>query len=439
MKILHVTIGSFKSKIGGLNHYCKMLVDSEKKFGHDVVYLYPGNISKKTKIKRVNKNEYFISGALPIPITYGIDDPKRYMKQVDINIYIKFLEEIKPDVIHIHSIQGIHKEFFEAAKSLHIKLVFTSHDYFLICCKANLICNGKQCIGEVPNKCAICNSDVTFSEKKQKLLQSRIYSLISNKKIIKVLKKKFTHSLTKSVNKKEISEAKIQEFKDYIEYKNSYINFFDVIHYNSELTKRIFNLKFDMSYVIPISILPQKNRFHTRYKNKKFVIAYLGGQNINKGYNVFENAINLLEKNNIENWEARFYGSNYEATSSTRKKYYGFFNSKESEKVWSEIDILVAPSICYETFGFVVIEALSRGIPVVCSNKYGSVDYVKSISEKLVFDSNDFEKCYEIICMLINESKYTECQNKIKDAGFDFDLDNHVKKMIELYNGIING
>ena len=39
-------------------------------------------------------------------------------------------------------------------------------------------------------------------------------------------------------------------------------------------------------------------------------------------------------------------------------------------------DLLVAPSIWYETFGFTVLEALSYGVPVIVSDHVGAKDIV---------------------------------------------------------------
>ena len=46
----------------------------------------------------------------------------------------------------------------------------------------------------------------------------------------------------------------------------------------------------------------------------------------------------------------------------------------ELEAVFAETDLLVVPSICPETFGYVVLEALSCGVPVLLSGNVGARD-----------------------------------------------------------------
>ena len=42
----------------------------------------------------------------------------------------------------------------------------------------------------------------------------------------------------------------------------------------------------------------------------------------------------------------------------------------------SNTDVLIAPSVGYDTFGFTVLEALSYGIPVIVSDHVGAKDIV---------------------------------------------------------------
>ena len=44
------------------------------------------------------------------------------------------------------------------------------------------------------------------------------------------------------------------------------------------------------------------------------------------------------------------------------------------EAVFAETDLLVVPSICPETFGYVALEALSCGVPVLLSGNVGARD-----------------------------------------------------------------
>ena len=47
-------------------------------------------------------------------------------------------------------------------------------------------------------------------------------------------------------------------------------------------------------------------------------------------------------------------------------------------EILEKTDVVVAPSIFYETFGYTVLEALSYGVPVIISNNVGAKDIVLS-------------------------------------------------------------
>lgn len=55
-------------------------------------------------------------------------------------------------------------------------------------------------------------------------------------------------------------------------------------------------------------------------------------------------------------------------------KVHDRYSYPELEKIFDETDVLVAPSIWYETFGFTVLEALSYGVPVIISGNVGAKD-----------------------------------------------------------------
>jgi glycosyltransferase involved in cell wall biosynthesis len=50
------------------------------------------------------------------------------------------------------------------------------------------------------------------------------------------------------------------------------------------------------------------------------------------------------------------------------------YEYKDLETLFDKTDVLVAPSIWCETFGFVVLEALSYGVPVIISATVGAKD-----------------------------------------------------------------
>ena len=187
MKILHYTLGVPPYRSGGLTKYSTDLMVKQVDTGEMVYLLYPGhfNLYKRTSIKynKMYKGVfvYEMINPLPVPLLKGIKQVGKFTENRDEGVFKEFIARIAPDAIHIHTLMGLPIEFVQAAKTLGVKLIFTTHDYFGICPKVNLFTyNGEicsdYCNGE---KCVECNRDA-FSLNKVYLMQSRAYKKIKS-------------------------------------------------------------------------------------------------------------------------------------------------------------------------------------------------------------------------------------------------------------------
>lgn len=438
MYILHVSLGDPDSHQGGLNRYCKELMETQNKCGHKTAVIYPGTFieSKHPHIIHRGKNKYEILDALPVAITYGISEPKRYMVSASKNAYAKLLKKQRPDVIHIHSIQGIHLEFFEAAKELSIPMVMTTHDYYPICMKCILIDqSGKLCEGASAEKCANCNVNNGLSAMKQRIIQSMLYQSCKGSAFMRKAKARAKGVTTTTVaTPLDIKNAtNAAEYAELQNYYSHIVNMFSMIHCNSNLTYKIYCGSFP---ALPMRIVPITHMGLTRCQHKRgsiCKITYMGGESAHKGYAVLMSAVKgLCENDSGQHWQLNLYGGNFQAhpVKDARILYHGYFGPEDAEQVWSNTDILVMPSQWRETFGFVLLEALCRGIPVICSDLVGAQDL--NLPE-LIFSHMDAEQLYEKIVFLLNDDNYSRIQKQILKLTLPTDMEEHTKSMLALY------
>ncbi len=446
MRILHVSLGDPAQHQGGLNRYCRELMQGQAENGHRVMLLYAGSTSfvQDPVIAAVTPNKYELRNSLPVAITYGIDNPSRYMRKSDISIFQTWLQYVKPDVIHVHSIQGIYLEFFQAARMQNIPIVFTTHDYYPICFRCTLVKNtGELCSGRNPEQCAKCNWNAGLSGAKQILLQSHLYQYIKDSGFISLLRKNAaSQAVQDSVSTDIIPEPsaeKIRAFAALGEYYDRILDCFTVIHANSSCTGEVYQcFRPDLQYrTIPITRVGLTRTTHRRRENTPIRFGYMGGMSIHKGYDMFQKALALLDASGHTDWEAWYYGGEYASSKQDqrdkRRHYGGVFGPSQEAEIWQNIDVLLVPSICRETFGFVVLEALCHGIPVICSNLVGSQFLVKSIQENLVVPHNQPAAYRDAMLWLMDSANYNKIVCLIEEAKLPIDFSNHCKKMDFLY------
>ena len=387
MKILHYFLGFPPYRTGGLTKYSYDLMKSQVTDEQEVLALWPGqiksysaqpNMKERKKVEGIRSIE--LLNPLPISLDEGINEFEAFTKPCDIKIYMEFLNKEKPDVIHIHTLMGLHREFIQAANQLKIRIVFTSHDYFGICPKVTLYRYGECCDDDNDcRKCIQCNLH-SLSLNKIQLMQSPMYRWAKDTYVFKKLRKRprslfFGEDVLPDMPDGDV-EATAKKYRDLRAYYVSMYESIDFIHFNSTVAEKVYK-----KYMVPknsrvVSITHQGIKKHSRRKKDtgKKVIISLAPAKPFKGWNILKAACDQIwvEDKSIE---LRVYSSVPNLEPYMTVKENGF-DQTELDQIMSEADMLVAPSIWYETFGFTVLEALSYGVPVIVSDHVGAKDIV---------------------------------------------------------------
>lgn len=296
MRILHYSLGFPPYRTGGLTKFTMDLMRQQEKDGHIVTLLWPGNmhfIGKSTAVKYKGNVDGIQSYEVinPVPISYdeGIIDTILFMELGDADVYEKFLMELKPDVIHIHTLMGFHKNFLIVAKKLNIRTCFSVHDFFPICPKVTMYRNGKLC--DTITDCSMCNicNKTALSINKIRILQNPIYRVMKNSHIVKLLRKSHRDNfLGENVSTYDKDDTSL-ESRNYIklrEFYKSVISNMDMIHYNSTITKNVYEKYMGVykSFIIPISHADIKDNRKRREYNDCLKLSYLGPYGGAKGF-----------------------------------------------------------------------------------------------------------------------------------------------------------
>ena len=437
MNILHYALGFPPYRTGGLTKYVIDLAKEQVMEGHNVSLIWPGEIKiigRKNRIKKrpsvYGINSFEIINPLPVSYDEGIVDLMAFTQNGDKEVYIKFLKENNIEVIHFHTFMGLHEEFVDAAKELGIRTVYTSHDFFAICPKVTLCRNGKLCEEVLDfRSCPECNL-TALSMKKMIILQSPLYRTLKDSRIVKKLRKRHRDTALNEVTDDKVTGNKSKKAKHvgyYIQLRAFYKFIYDkidFIHFNSSVSRMVYDKCFGKHRGKVISISHANIRDNK--KEKKFSdelrITYIAAPSAAKGYYMLIDTLDKL-------WEeGKRFSLNTPFISPVERPYlncFGHFDSDELGKIFDDTDILVAPSVWYETFGFTVLEALSFGVPVLISDHVGAKDIIPDDS-LLMFKDQD--ELYQILKDVDKAKLKVLNKNIVKNVKIKL-LSDHAKEL----------
>ncbi len=452
MRILHYFLGFPPYRTGGLTKYALDLMQGQAEQGNHVMALWPGKMRLRGGEPSFGKPNRRIVGAgaiesyelinpLPVPLDEGIRAFSVYTKPCDRKRYEAFLAEVKPDIIHIHTLMGLHREIVQAAQHLQIKTIFTTHDYFGICPRATLYKNGAACLDDHGCRdCLQCNRNA-LSYRKIQLLQSGLYRNWKDTPLVRAMRKKHRNTFFAEAGAPVAPEKNIQcekeAYRKLRAYYTEMLEQMDFIHFNSSLTEEIYR-----KYLTPkagrvLSITHRNitdNRGSSGWKpSKRLRITLLSPARAYKGFYVLWQALAQLWEHKQLDFELKVFGPVGEKAPYMKVEEAGYAYG-DLQKILADTDLVVAPSVCYETFGFTVLEALSFGVPVIVSNHVGAKDIIGSGG--IVVEAGSVS-ALKAALLEMTEAKQRELRHNIQTRLTIREWEDFLEEHWELYREIL--
>lgn len=453
MKILHYMFGIPPVRGGGLVIYALDLINAQKNNGDEVILLIPGSINRKkrnaTKIlkgtrKNIGIEHYIIKNALPIPLASGIKDTEWFTAMGDYKIYNEFLQKLKPDIIHVHSLMGVHANFFIAAKELRIPMVYTTHDYFGLC--PTLMLFKGQCNCEVMdwNECWECCRNA-YTKTQLILEQSELYYWYRQQHCLINLKDRligFASVFRKTRPDKKPNHDVDVEKRDYTTEYSDLKKYYQLIfreitffHYNSSIAKEQYEkfLPNVRGKVVSITNTAVEDHRKTINFGHTLRIGYLGRIEESKGYYFLQEAINNVYVSGRVNIELNIYTKEKRAWPCFVRVNVPYKYS-EIVEVMKNLDVVVVPSLWRETFGFTALEAISCGVPVIVTDFVGAKDLLKNKNWGYLIKADKIELQRLIEHIYDDRGLLRDINTSICNDVFDISMENHRKEMKLLYD-----
>lgn len=121
-------------------------------------------------------------------------------------------------------------------------------------------------------------------------------------------------------------------------------------------------------------------------------------------------------------------------------KFLGWLSQDQLAEQWKQARAYVFPSKWYETYGLSVVEAMSRGIPVICSDRAGARQWIRDGENGLLWSPSDEDLLVNRIMQLkmdnelvkaFSEQAFAEVQRHPPTVSA------HVNQLVEFYKVIL--
>ena len=447
-KILHYMFGVPPVRAGGMVRYASDLMVQQRRTGDQVYLLLPGALpmdtGKKTKIYRRKADylgipAYVIYNPLTVAVFNVILDTSAYTAPCNLNAFSRFLHKLQPDIVHIHTFMGLHREFLAQARRFNIPVIFTSHDYFGICPTAVLMSGGHLCTDIEWRTCAQCCKEA-FPKWRLWMEQAAWYGRLRKKDRLVGLIKSGICKNSRRTGSNSAAPAR-KEKPDYASLRDYYVSMFDMVscfHFNSTQAAGIYHSRLGhlqqmREVILPVSHCGISDCRKKRSYGSTLRIGYIGSWSQHKGFFALMQACRYLVQSGCADLELHLYSGTAHRTECFVRNHPGFAPT-ELAAVMDSIDLLALPSRWRETFGLAAVEAVSYGVPVLLPEYAGAADIFKGNDAAGLLYDGTVQGLKETLRRIYkNRELLVQANRGILKLDYDFSFQHHVRKMAEIY------
>jgi len=330
--------------------------------------------------------------------------------------FSEILDKVKPDIAHLHHLLFLSTGIVDKLKKLKIPVIFTLHDYWLICPKGQLIrSNLDICKNPSSNNCLWCLG-LSLNIKN---LFKRLFNLR-----IRLNRKSYgPEHIYKNVDlfiaPSRYLRDKFIKFgipKEKILYADNGINL-DLFQDTGKTCSDKVRFGF-IGTLIPSKGAHVAIKAFNMLKGDKAILKIYGNPPRNNGI-----------------WD---YFSRIKAVARGNKniRFMGVFDNKEIANIFKEMDVLIFPSVWEENSPLVLHEAILTKTPVLASDIGGVSELVKNAGNGFLFSPGNAKELYKHIRNIIENPLVT--RNMVFDADVIKSITDNCKEMEEIYAEKIN-
>lgn len=412
MRILHVTHQYMPEYVGGVELYTRWLAHAQMQAGHEVSIFYRRN-GEGTGLESRDEEGVRVWAAWRGPVTPVRRLRATFLEPSLVPLFEQVLNETRPDIVHVEHLMGLPVALIGALQRRQIPFVVTLWDFWWRCANAQLLTNYDQTVCPGPQShyrnCARC-ALARAGRPGWRVLSPFLTLLMAwrNHKLLRVLR---------------AAAVLIAP--------TAFVEQWHVDHAAPRATLRVLTPGLEHPAALPL-----RRRGHDG--NVRFL--YVGGLSFQKGLHVLLEAFATVS-GAAELWIAG--DETFDPVYATRLRNLAtpnvrFLGRLARPEVWAALvdaDVVVVPSLWYETFSFLVSEGFVAGKPVLASCLGPLADRVRDGVDGLLLPPGDVVAWREALQQLVDvPDELARLQENVRPP---FSLTEHEAALTSLYSQVI--
>ena len=412
MKILFITNGFPSLRWAGTETYTAGIAKSLQTRGNNVQILccgewaegpnywngYQDDVYNDLRVRRINLNWK----RSPDPFRYLYGNP------VTAGYLTEYLEQIKPDLVHVSSCETLSASVLAVVKIHRIPLVLSITDFWFLCPQITLLrSDGDNCSGITTAwECLTClaRDSKVYHLAKQILADGGAKTLLT------------TIGKIPLINRQRGFRGMVGDMSGRKEYLRYAFSLPDVRLVASRFVQNVYE---ENGFDDPIQLHPYGHELDwlINYRGKPppptINIGFIGQIIPSKGVHLLLKAARRLADTFGKKVKFLIYGDLQKHPEYTRQlealaagldniEFCGIYPREKSAEIYSKIHVLVVPSLWYD-FPLIIHEAFATHTPVIATNLGGMAEAVQHGTNGLLFERGNVDDLVSQIQRIINE------------------------------------
>lgn len=309
--------------------------------------------------------------------------------------FLDLLDDFQPDIVHLNNIHSqLSPIIAQIAHKKNIKVVWTLHDYKLLCPRYDCRKKGK----EMCNEC--------FSDKK---------NVIKNR----CMKDSIIASYLSYLEALKWNKDKLEAYTDYFICPSNFMR--------EKMIEGGFN---PQKLIVLCNFIDTEKCKCNSYEKKEDYYCYIGRLSSEKGVQTLIEAANRLP------YRLKIIGNgpldkDLQKKAKNQIEFLGFKQWEEIKQLVNKAKFNILPSECYENNPLSIIESLCLGTPVLGANIGGIPELIEEKINGMVFESkNSIDLENKIRIMWNHPFNYFQIAQQAQNK---YNAENYYKNILEIY------